>query len=245
MAEDGSHQFAEIGDGEFQLKGAVWICAGLLFRMPALFHYPGRDLRGEAQHCPAGRAAVHDPEVSAGIFLDIRQVGRDNELFIARDYLANACQGEITQSLAGCTPGDNMPAAHVMHEMQGLNSSAGNAAVMRGVVGNLQGLFPEQCLHGLPKSGSVDHGVLYILDRDLPVYLMQAVLLILAGYAGDPVDHPAEIIFKGNIGDGGGQTNGKRQGQYVGFTDPVVGDFEGGVGVAIAISPTIEIEGSV
>ena len=77
MAEDGSHEFAEISDGKFQAEGAVRSGVGFLFGVPALLLDPRRYLWGELQYHLAGGAALHDAEMLAGIIFDIRQVGGD------------------------------------------------------------------------------------------------------------------------------------------------------------------------
>lgn len=242
MAEDGFYQFAEVGGGEFQAEGAVREGAGFLLGVPALFLDPRRDLLGKAQDYPAGRAALHDAEISPGIFLDVLQIGRNLNFSIGRGDPANARQGEVAQVLAGRAPGDEVPAAHIMHEMEGLDGAGRGCVAVRGVVGDLQGAVLEQRFHGLPEGCRIDHGVFDILDRDFSIDLLQAGPVVGAGHAGHPVDQAAEIVLQRRIGDGRGQADGKRQGQDVGLADPVAGDFEGGVGVAKAVAGTIEFE---
>ena len=242
VAEDGFDQLAEIGGGEFQAEGAVCGGVGGLFRVPALFLDPWRDLRRKLQYDPTGGVALHDAEMFAGIFLEVRQVGGDGEFFVGRGEFADASQGEVAQVAAACAPGDEVPAAHIVHEMQGLDGSGRGGFAVRGVVGDPQTVLLEQRFHGLPEDGGVDHGVFDILDRDHPVDLLQAVLLVSSGRPGYPVDQPAEIVLQRRIGDSRGQADGERQGQDVSFADPVAGNFEGGVGVAEPIAPTIEFE---
>ena len=242
MTEDGFDQFAEIGGREFQAESAVRGNVGGLVRVPALFLDPWRDLRRKLQYDSVGGVALHDAEIFAGIFLEVRQVGGDGDFFVGRGKCPDARQGEIAQVSAACAPGDEVPAAHIVHEMQGLDGSGRGAFAVRGMIGDPQTVLLEQRFHGLPEDGGVDHGVFDILDRDHPVDLLQAVLLVVAGHPGHPVDQPAEIVLQRRIGDGRGQADGERQGQDVGLADPVAGDFEGGDGVAEPIAPAIEFE---
>lgn len=242
MAEDGFDQLAEVGGGECQAEGAVRGGAGGLVRVPGLFPDPGRDLRRKLEDDPVGGVALHDAEISAGIFLDVRQVGGEGEFFVGRSESLDTGQGEVAQAAAARAPGDQVPAAHIVHEMEGLDGPGRGGFAVRGIVGDPQGALFEQRLHGLPEDGGVDHGVLDVLDRDHPVDLLQAVGFALAGHIGHPVDQPAEVVLQGRVGDGRGQADGERQGQDVGLADPVAGDLVGGVGVAEAVAPAIEFE---
>lgn len=195
MAEDGADQLAEVGDRELQEEGAVRGKACLLLLVPALFGDQGSDPRGKAQGYPVAGAALHDAEVFAGIFFDIRQIGGQGRRVFGRGKAVDAGQGEVAQGEAGGAPGDEMPAAHIVHEVQGADGAGRGDVVVRRVVGDLQGLVAEERFDGPTEDMRIDKGEFDIFYRHLAVDLLQAGAVVFAGNAGDPVDKVAEIIL--------------------------------------------------
>jgi len=242
MAEDGADQFAEVGDRELQEEGAVRGKACLLFLMPALFRDQGGDLCRKAQDYPVAGTALHDAEVFAGIVLDIRQIGGQWRRVFGWGKAADAGQCEVAQIKAGGAPGDEMPAAHIVHEVQRADGAGRGNAVVRRVVGDLQGLISKECFDGRSEDAGIDKGVFDIFHRHLAVDLLQAGAAVFAGNAGDPVDKVAEIVLEGRIGDGRGQADGKRQGEDIGLADPVAGKLVGPVRVRVAAAAAIVLQ---
>ena len=235
MAEHDPHQFPEIGGGEGEPQAAVRLDCGLLLRMPDLLGDPGGDLGGETQGHRGGNISLHDAEMAAGQVLDGRQVGGEGDGLGRRGNFLDAGQGEVPDLTPVRAPGQQMPAAHIVHQVQRPDSPACSSVGMRGVVGDAQGPLVEEGLGRLPEGCGVDSGVFDILDRDLLGHPVQAGFSLLPARSGHPVDQAAEIVFEGRVGDGRGQADGKGQGQDVGLADPVAGDFEGVVGIAIAL----------
>lgn len=234
MAEDAFGQLAEIGGRETEQQRAVGCRAGLLCRMPDLFRYPRRDLRRKAENDLAGLVALHDAERAAGVFLDGRQIVRQGESFVGGGCRFDARQGEIAQRLAGGAPGDQVPVAHVVHEVERLDGAARFFAGMGRVVGDAQGRISKQGADRFTEAPFVDPGVLDILDRDLVVHRFQAVLPG-AGMTHGPGDDGAEVVFEGLIGNGGGKAHRQGQGQDVGLTEPAARQLVGVVGVVVAV----------
>jgi hypothetical protein len=203
--------------------------------MPDLFGDPGGDFGSETQDHHGGFASLHDAEMAAGQLLDGRQVGGEGDGLGCRGNLPDAGHGEVPDLPPVGAPGQQMPAAHIVHQMQGPDGPAGSIVGMGGVVGDGEHPVIEEGL-GRPAEGcGVDLRVFDILDRDLLGHPVQAGFTLFAGSSGHPVDQPAEIVFQGRVGDGRGQADGEGQGQDIGLADPVAGDLEGIVGVAVAL----------
>lgn len=239
MAEDNPYQFVEVGGGELHVQGTVRGDGCLLRGMPDLFGNPRGDSGGKAEFHAAGIAALHDAEMLAGVFFEGGKVGGDGNCSVRRSDLADAGKGKITQALACIAPGEEVPAAHIVQKMERLDGPRCGGTPVRGMVGDVQGLVCKQGLNGLPEGAGVDPGIFDVFHRDLRFHLLQAGLLVFAGDAGHPVDHPAQVIFQGRVGDGRGETDGKRQGEDVGFADPMAGDFIGGIGIAKAAARAV------
>lgn len=244
VAEDAFGQLAEIGGRETEQQRAVGYRAGLLLRVPDLFGYPRRDLRRKAENDLAGLVALHDAERAAGVFLDGWEIVRQGESFVGGRYRFDARQGEIAQSPAGGAPGDQVPVAHVVHEVERLDGAARFLAGVRGVVGDAQGRIGKQGADRLTETPFVHPGILDIFDRNLVVHRFQAVFSG-AGMTHGPGDDGAEVVFEGLIGNGGGKTHRQGQGQNVGLAEPAARQLEGVVAVVVAVFAADKFEGGV
>lgn len=241
MAEDSFHQFAEIGGGEGEEEAAVRVEGGLLLRVPDLFGQPGCDFGRKAESYRMGLISLHDAEMAAGILLYGGEVGREGEWFGGRFDPADAGQGKIANGLPGIAPGQQKPAAHIMHEVQGLDGPVRGAVGMGRVVGDVQRMLGKEGLDGVAEGRRIDSRVFDVFHRDFLGYPVQATVAFIAGYAGHPVDQSAEVVLQGWVRDGRSQPHGERQGQDIGLTDPVAGQLVGVVGIVVS-APGVVIE---
>lgn len=241
VAEDDLDQLAEIGGREFEQEATVRVEGGLLLRVPDLFGQPGCDFWGKAQGYRMTCVALHDAEMAAGIFLDGREIGGEGESPVGWFDPADAGQGKIAEGLPGRAPGHQKPAAHIVHEMQGLDGSLRGSVGMGRVVGDVQRLLGKEGHDGMPEGRCIDFRVFDVFYRDFLGYPVQASAAVSAGYAGHPVDQPAELVLQGRVRDGRGQPDGEGQGKDIGLTDPVAGQFVGVVGISES-APGVVIE---
>ena len=124
MAEDDLDQFAEIGGREGEQQAAVRVFSCFLLGTPDLFGQPGRDLRGKVRGHRKRLVALHDAEMSAGVFLDGREIGGQSDRFEGWCNRSDACKSEVPNLLPVRAPGQQMPAAHIVHEMKRLDGPA-------------------------------------------------------------------------------------------------------------------------
>jgi hypothetical protein len=108
------------------------------------------------------------------------------------------------------------------------------------VVGNVQRLLGKEGLDGEAEGRCIDFRVFDVFHRDFLGHPVQAGVAVSAGYAGHPVDQPAEFVLQGRIRNGRGQPDGECQGQDIGLTDPVAGQFVGVVGISVS-APGVDI----
>ena len=241
MTKNDPHQFAEIGGGEGEPQAAVWGGMTLLLRMPDLFGDPGGDFGRETQGHHGGLIALHDAEMAAGQLLDGRQVGGEGNGLGRGGNFFNAGQGKVPDLPPVRAPGQQMPAAHIVHQVQGPDGPGRGSVGMGGVVGDGECPFLEEGLGRQAKGLGVHPGVFDILDRDLVGDPVQAGFPLCAGSPGHPVNQATEVVFQGRVGDGGGQADGEGQGQDIGLADPVAGDLEAVIDVMVAF-PVVVVD---
>ncbi len=93
--------------------------------MPDLFVYPGGNFGGKAQADFGYGVALHDAEVLPGVILQFREIVGQGQVFDGRSGLSDPGEGEVSQFHSGAAPGYEMPAAHIVHEVKGMDGSGG------------------------------------------------------------------------------------------------------------------------
>ncbi len=96
-----------------------------LLRMPDMFALPRGNSRGKAQADFCCGAALHDTEVLPGVFLQVGQIVGKGQIFSGGVGCSDARKGKIPEFLFHPAPGNEMPAAHIVHKMQGMDGSGG------------------------------------------------------------------------------------------------------------------------